>query len=169
MVLLYANQAPGKAVMTDGSKTVHSATIYWPDHPDGPPPAIDKEKDVFLKFKGEGTEEGQEGLLLWDVTQDGETLRTYNESDIRFSLVYRARLVGTDNLTHCCFCACSQCCLCNGCNTNKCRCFQNESTREEYHKVLMGEARDKMYTLQVESLFWLSVVTVQHMVYCGAI
>ena len=82
--------------MTDGSKTVHSATIYWPDHPDGPPPAIDKEKDVFLKFKGEGTEEGQEGLLLWDVTQDGETLRTYNESDIRFSLVYRARLVRTD-------------------------------------------------------------------------
>ena len=82
------NPDSGTASIVDGSKNVHTATVYWPDHPAGPPPVIDKEKDVFLAFRDQSKVDDDEGELTWDVIQDGKILRSYNESEIRFSLVY---------------------------------------------------------------------------------
>lgn len=82
------NPDSGTASIVDGSKNVHTATVYWPDHPAGPPPVIDKEKDVFLAFRDQTKVDDDEGELTWDVIQDGKILRSYNESEIRFSLVY---------------------------------------------------------------------------------
>jgi len=95
----------------DGSKKVHAATIYWPDHPQGPPPAIDKEKDVFLQHRK--NQDSSSDLVMWDLIQEDEILRSYNESDIRFALVYRAR------------------------------CFKDAEESARYQKVIDGTAPEK--------------------------
>jgi hypothetical protein len=90
-------QSSGLGTAVDGSKTVHAAGVYWPDHPAGPPPPLDKEVDASLRFRhtGSSSDNGNNNELIWDVVEDesGKVLRSYNESDIRFSLVYRARCV----------------------------------------------------------------------------
>ena len=114
-------QESGTGTVTDGSKLVHSATVYWPTHPAGPPPMIDKEKEVFLEYHGheEGAPENQ---LTWAVVQDGEVLRSYNESEIRFSLVYRAR------------------------------CFKDAAESAKYQKIIDGTApEEEMMRLPVSS------------------
>mmetsp|Transcript_64331 Transcript_64331/g.119579 ORF Transcript_64331/g.119579 Transcript_64331/m.119579 type:complete len:433 (-) Transcript_64331:52-1350(-) len=65
----------------DGSKVVHAADVYMPDHL--PPKMADSSANT-LNYNAE--------TKLWDmVGADGTIVESYSENDIRFSVVYRAR------------------------------------------------------------------------------
>jgi hypothetical protein len=72
---------PLSASAVDGSKVVHAATVYRPKFPGGIP-IIDKDKSSKLRY--DGNEE-------WSLLADEKVVRVYNSSDIRISIVYRAR------------------------------------------------------------------------------
>jgi len=63
----------------DGSKMLHAAKIYQPDVK---VPHIDKDKETILKFTG-----GEN----WEIQSDGVTIKRYSTSELRLSLVYRAK------------------------------------------------------------------------------
>ena len=66
----------------DGTKLVHAADVYYPSEL---PPLTDKNRDVRLVKRDNVTE-------IWDVTEDGvRTGRNYKQSELRMSVVYRAR------------------------------------------------------------------------------
>jgi len=76
-----ARYLAGSAI--DGSKVVHASRIYKPATQ---VPALDKDKDSELVFVGEvGNKE------RWELLVDGEKMGTYLTSDLRISIVYRAR------------------------------------------------------------------------------
>jgi hypothetical protein len=70
---------PQSAISVDGSKTVHAAKIF---HPEVKAPKLDKDKDSSLIFVG-----GER----WELQIDGITTAVYNTSDLRQTIVYRAR------------------------------------------------------------------------------
>jgi len=86
----------------DGSKVIHAATVYMPD---ATLPLLDKSKVNLLRYVGgEATElEGSRdtnthaptqparAAETWELSANGAPVRTYNTSDLRFSVVYRAR------------------------------------------------------------------------------
>lgn len=69
----------GAGVIVDGSKVVHAATIY---RPDVKAPFLDKDKECILTYQGEEN---------WAILCDKEPIAHYHTSDLRMSLVYRAR------------------------------------------------------------------------------
>ncbi len=72
---------PRSGSVVDGSKVVHAATIYRPDFVPGIP-NIDKDKDTTLRYDGDE---------MWSLLADEETIQKYNSTDLRISVVYRAR------------------------------------------------------------------------------
>lgn len=80
----------------DGSKTVHAATVFRPNvHP----PFLDKSKSTVLRFEeasGADTNSLEDARGRWSVSSDGRELQAYNTSDLRFSVVYRARCFADD-------------------------------------------------------------------------
>lgn len=72
--------ASGSANSVDGSKMMHAAAIYRPKED---PPILPQTAVNALQFQKETGK--------WCVTSDGNVVRCYEESDIRFGAVYRAR------------------------------------------------------------------------------
>mmetsp|Transcript_8987 Transcript_8987/g.16937 ORF Transcript_8987/g.16937 Transcript_8987/m.16937 type:complete len:171 (-) Transcript_8987:52-564(-) len=64
----------------DGSKVVHTTTVYRPDLT---PPSLDKDKTNELVY--------DESKDVWAMQSDNETSRWYKNEDLRISIVYRAR------------------------------------------------------------------------------
>ncbi len=73
-----ANYRAGNAV--DGSKVVHAARVY---RPEARVPSLPKDQESSLVYSGGGEK--------WHLQLEGETVATYNTSDLRISIVYRAR------------------------------------------------------------------------------
>jgi len=70
----------------DGSTVVHAANTYLPEKQ---PPLTDKDKDVELRYSENGD--------LWTVFEDGKpTQYTYQTSDLRSTIVFRARCFETE-------------------------------------------------------------------------
>lgn len=67
----------------DGSKVLHAAKVYQPGIK---APHMDKDKVTVLKFTGDNN---------WEVQSDGKTIQKYKTSDLRLSLVYRAKCFAT--------------------------------------------------------------------------
>jgi hypothetical protein len=65
--------------VTDGSLTAHAAALYRGDEK---PPTQNKSKYNKLVYLGDEK---------WDLKENDETLRVYNSSDLRISLLYRSR------------------------------------------------------------------------------
>lgn len=70
---------PLSGVAVDGSKTLHAAGVF---RPDVKAPNMDKDKDNALFYVGEDQ---------WEVRSDGNVLQRYSSSDLRMTIVYRAR------------------------------------------------------------------------------
>ena len=64
----------------DGSKSIHAARTY---RPHVAPPKLDKDKDSALVY--------DESTDKWDLKLDNEIIAKYNTTDLRTSIVYRAR------------------------------------------------------------------------------
>lgn len=75
---LPATTLGGNAV--DGSKTVHAATVYFPERK---APKLDKSADSMLKYTGAGE--------AWQVLSNGKLVANYTTDDLRMTIVYRAR------------------------------------------------------------------------------
>ena len=71
---------PRGAVSLDGTKVVHAANTFFPG---SKAPTMDKSKHNKLTWV---PEEGK-----WHVTSDGEVIARYDNDEVRFSIVYRAR------------------------------------------------------------------------------
>jgi len=71
---------PRSGLSVDGSKVVHAAATYFPKRE---APFIDKSKSNELQWDPEREK--------WDLLTDGERRASYLDSDLRFSLVFRAR------------------------------------------------------------------------------
>lgn len=69
----------GSGTIVDGSKVVHAAKIY---RSDVKAPFLDKDKECILTFIQDDD---------WAILCDGETIAKYKTSDLRMSVVYRAR------------------------------------------------------------------------------
>lgn len=70
---------PRSASTVDGSKTVHAATVFMPEVR---PPLLDKSKTHNLQYVSGSS---------WDLISGDKLIAQYNESDLRFSIVYRAQ------------------------------------------------------------------------------
>eukprot|EP00929_Paragymnodinium_shiwhaense_P107722 TRINITY_DN74095_c0_g1_i1.p1 TRINITY_DN74095_c0_g1~~TRINITY_DN74095_c0_g1_i1.p1 ORF type:complete len:477 (-),score=79.67 TRINITY_DN74095_c0_g1_i1:364-1794(-) len=81
---LPAQSLAGLAV--DGSKTMHAAGVFQPWVP---PPAMDKDRDNALFFKGGKNE-------AWELRSDGEVIGNYTSDDLRMTIVYRARCFASE-------------------------------------------------------------------------
>jgi hypothetical protein len=79
----------GSANSVDGVKVVHAAGLYMPNHK---PPLISKDAVNVLEYQGQKTT----GAHQWDVIANGNVLRSYDEDELRFSAVYRARCFAND-------------------------------------------------------------------------
>ncbi|CAE7028686.1 folD [Symbiodinium natans] len=75
---------PLSGVAVDGSKTLHAAGVF---RPDVKAPLLDKDKDNALFYVGDEQ---------WELRSDGEVLQTYNSSDLRMTIVYRARCFASE-------------------------------------------------------------------------
>ena len=73
---------PRSGTAVDGSKTIHAAAAYRPG--EGPPP-IDKNADVTLAHVA-----GRRWELRGDRHDPKRVLRSYDEAELRISIVYRA-------------------------------------------------------------------------------
>jgi len=71
---------PRSGSVVDGSKVMHASTVY---RPDVKAPHLDKSKDNVLRYLPKNDS--------WVVQSDGETVQTLSTSDLRISVVYRAR------------------------------------------------------------------------------
>lgn len=74
---------PLSGLSVDGSKTVHAANTYRPSDSF---PILSKDKDSILTYMGNDS---------WSLMVDGESLKDYSSSDLRISIVYRARCFET--------------------------------------------------------------------------
>lgn len=90
----------GNANAVDGSKMVHAAGVYYPQRR---PPALNRTSVNELRYNARVFKE--KGEHQWDVVSDNNTVASYPEDDIRFSVVYRGR------------------------------CFRSESEKNYYHSV----------------------------------
>ena len=70
---------PRAGVAVDGSKTVHAAMPY---RIEGPAPVIDKDSHNELMYQGDDQ---------WFLMKDGVFQTNYSTTDLRISIVYRAR------------------------------------------------------------------------------
>ena len=82
---------PRSGTAVDGSSTIHAAGVYRPDEL---PPRIDVAYSHWLSYEGGDS---------WSLkrapkgeSDNGETLRMYTTSDLRISIVYRARCFEDD-------------------------------------------------------------------------
>jgi hypothetical protein len=81
--LLSPEPLTGNAV--DGSKTIHAALIY---RPDVQAPTLNKNDDAMLRYARDEK---------WELVINGNPVRTYNSSELRMSIVYRARCFRSEN------------------------------------------------------------------------
>lgn len=72
--------ASRSANSVDGSKIAHAATVYKPSQR---PPILNQNANNELKYNG--------NTKKWEVLSDKKVQAVYNESDLRFAAVYRAR------------------------------------------------------------------------------
>lgn len=70
---------PRSGSVIDGSKSVHAADVYLANDI---PPQLDKSKVNVLKYAGG---------VSWKLMSGDHTIRTYNASELRWTVVYRAR------------------------------------------------------------------------------
>ena len=70
---------PGAGTIVDGSKVLHAAKIF---HPEVKAPYLSKDKSWELVYVDDDR---------WELQGDGVTEHTYATSDLRISMVYRAR------------------------------------------------------------------------------
>ena len=77
----------GNANAVDGSKVVHAASVYFPDRA---PPKMPRTNVNELRYRKE------EDQHHWDVVSNGQTVASYPEDDIRFSVVYRGRCFASE-------------------------------------------------------------------------
>lgn len=75
---------PLSGVAVDGSKTLHAAGVF---RPSVKAPLLDKDKDNALFYVGDEQ---------WQLRSNGEVLQTYNSSDLRMTIVYRARCFASE-------------------------------------------------------------------------
>jgi len=71
---------PLAGVSVDGSRLVHAADVYYPDIT---PPKIDKSKACELKYNAAKDN--------WDLKIDEKVVQSYENNDLRISIVFRAR------------------------------------------------------------------------------
>uniref|UniRef100_A0A7S3JZM6 Uncharacterized protein n=1 Tax=Aureoumbra lagunensis TaxID=44058 RepID=A0A7S3JZM6_9STRA len=71
----------------DGSKVIHAADVYMPWRQ---PPILPRGNRNTAEYRKGDKKKGEEEHM-WEVKSDGELLQTYNESELRFSAVYRCR------------------------------------------------------------------------------
>jgi len=76
---------PLSGVAVDGSKTLHAAGVF---RPDVKAPKMDKDKDNALFYVGEDQ---------WEVRGEGKVLQKYSSSDLRITIVYRARCFASED------------------------------------------------------------------------
>lgn len=79
---------PLSGSIVDGSKVIHAAKIYKPSVK---APRLPKDKLSSLDFVG-----GDQ----WELTVNGKPLQKYHTSDLRISIVYRARCFATQEEVH---------------------------------------------------------------------
>ena len=77
--------AGGSANSVDGSKMVHAANVYRP-----------KQRPPVMKQTAKNELRWRKDTSLWDVVSDDVVLQTYEEDEIRFGVVYRARCFAND-------------------------------------------------------------------------
>ncbi len=70
---------PLSGIFLDGTKLHHAAKVF---RPDVKAPVLNKDKRCLLKYIGSE---------LWHIACDGEVVQTYQTSELRMSIVYRAR------------------------------------------------------------------------------
>ncbi|CAE6911887.1 folD [Symbiodinium sp. CCMP2592] len=75
---------PLSGVAVDGSKTLHAAGVF---RPSVKAPLLDKDKDNALFYVGDEK---------WQLRSNGEVLQIYNSSDLRMTIVYRARCFASE-------------------------------------------------------------------------
>ena len=73
------NPQPRSGSLIDGTKVFHAAKIFQPHRK---APHLAKDKDSSLRFLGNDS---------WIVQSNGEVIERYCTSDLRMSIVYRAR------------------------------------------------------------------------------
>lgn len=100
---VFADFKAGSAV--DGSKIVHAAEVY---RHEVPVPILEKSAENVLRYKGDD---------VWHIESNGKLVATYDEDDIRQTIVYRAR------------------------------CFANEEEREHFHNFPEDERMSLEYIL----------------------
>ncbi|CAK9088781.1 unnamed protein product [Durusdinium trenchii] len=71
--------SPLSGISVDGSKTLHAAGVFKPEVKT---PFLDKDKDNALFYVGDE---------LWELRSEGQVLQSYNSSELRMTIVYRAR------------------------------------------------------------------------------
>lgn len=76
----------GNANAVDGSKVVHAAAVYYPNRI---PPSMPRTKVNELRYNKDTFKKHKKHA--WDIVSDNETIATYDEDEIRFSVVYRGR------------------------------------------------------------------------------
>jgi hypothetical protein len=104
----------GSANSVDGVKVIHAAALYMGHRK---PPAMQKDTVNVLEYQG--TDEQHSGRHTWAVTANGAILEKYDESEIRFSAVYRAH------------------------------CFRDEAERETFRRNVQEEAWSTDHILSV--------------------
>ncbi|CAJ1419107.1 unnamed protein product [Effrenium voratum] len=71
-------------VGVDGSKTLHAAGVFQPQVK---APLLDKDKDNALFYVGDER---------WELRSEGQVVERYNSSDLRMTVVYRARCFASE-------------------------------------------------------------------------
>ncbi|KAL1507992.1 hypothetical protein AB1Y20_007594 [Prymnesium parvum] len=80
-----SSPTPRSGSAIDGSKRVHAAEVYLGSSDSPALPFIDKSERNILSFEGPHDEGG------WKLRANGRLLQQYSTSDLRTSIVYRAR------------------------------------------------------------------------------
>jgi len=76
--------SPLSGISVDGSKTLHAAGVFKPDVKT---PFLDKDKDNALFYAGDER---------WELRSEGQVVQQYNSSELRMTIVYRARCFASD-------------------------------------------------------------------------
>mmetsp|Transcript_8743 Transcript_8743/g.14188 ORF Transcript_8743/g.14188 Transcript_8743/m.14188 type:complete len:337 (-) Transcript_8743:289-1299(-) len=112
----------GSAV--DGSKTIHTARVYWPSRD---PPPIRKGEGAVLTYRGDerwsidvdrSSEDGSEAASSSSSPSTLTTVANYTTDDLRISIVYRAR------------------------------CFTDEEEASKFRRQITDEKQEGMMTLE---------------------
>lgn len=76
--------SPLSGISVDGSKTLHAAGVFKPEVKT---PFLDKDKDNALFYAGDER---------WELRSEGEVVQRYNSSELRMTIVYRARCFSSE-------------------------------------------------------------------------